>query len=155
GNIVSPSHLFSFHHRLYFFATFGTTQWLWQSDGTMSGTFAVQDLHAAASSSAGNAISQVVFVGSLAYFVSNSVLWRTDGTTSGTAQIKNLLAPGARVDVVDVNGRLILDSYLVNPLLGDTLDLWTSDGTEQGTFLIHEFHGAKTSIISPTWLTSF
>jgi ELWxxDGT repeat protein len=78
-------------------------------------------------------------VGSFAIFLADdgqeTRVWRTDGTSAGTSLL--LRIPGAHpsgdeIEIVGGNGR----AYFVGPDLGSGKQLWTSDGTTNGTLLV-------------------
>jgi ELWxxDGT repeat protein len=115
--------------------------WLWRTDGTPAGTTAIARLPAASGGT--SVVGPPVALGDAALFFrrvpvtyspSNGVLelWRTDGTAAGTLRLADVpfdantaLATAA----VTVGGRLFFR-------LGGVL--WTSDGSEAGTFALPE-----------------
>jgi ELWxxDGT repeat protein len=119
---------------------FWTTQGLWRSDGTASGTSTVVNniyLHREVRQDG----ETFATVGDWLYFAiddrpNNDVeLWRTDGTVAGTTLVMNAVAPMFREDPIysmaDVNGMLYFARY------GNSRgrkELWRSDGTPGGTF---------------------
>ncbi len=115
--------------RLYFGGhdpAFGTE--LWTSDGTPEGTRQVADLMPGSS---GSDPTNLTAVGDRLFFSSyhSGHLWITDGTALGTHPIENThgLAPEA---ITELDGRVYFRAG------GNSDQLWTSDGSEDGTFLV-------------------
>ena len=78
--------------------------------------------------------SQVVVIGSEAYFAANdgthgNELWKTDGTASGTTPVADINA----ANLTSVNGELF---FSVDN--GGNYQLWKSDGTTAGTTLVKD-----------------
>ena len=69
-------------------------------------------------------------------------LWSYDLTTSGVTELSSLvIAPGLRTQPVQLNGKLWFDC-----ITGTTAgELCTSDGTQEGTKMIHEFQPGMAS----------
>jgi ELWxxDGT repeat protein len=69
-------------------------------------------------------------------------LWSYDLTTSGVTELSSLvIAPGLRTQPVQLNGNLWFDC-----ITGTTAgELCTSDGTQEGTKMIHEFQPGMAS----------
>jgi ELWxxDGT repeat protein len=115
---------------------------LWKSDGTAAGTVRVLDLDPRGSSSP----QQLTNVGGTLFFTaddgySGRELWRSDGTSAGTFRVKEL-APGENSpdisNMTDVDGRLFFS--VEGPRGPDRAnELWTSDGTDAGTIMLHHF----------------
>src|SRR5207249_2478179 len=68
-------------------------------------------------------------------------LWKSNGTETGTVLVKNIVpGPGSPYvrdlvrDLTEVNGTLFFTAF--RPDTGT--ELWTSDGTEQGTVLVKD-----------------
>ena len=118
---------------------------LWRTDGTDQGTALVADLHPGT----GNSYpSDIVALDDTTLFwarfpAAACGLWRTDGTPAGTLMIRSIRDFGIRPP--DMN-------YCPNPdvamRVGDDLllsisrghrRLWRSDGTAEGTALVHAF----------------
>lgn len=133
---------------------------LWKSDGTPEGTVLVKDIFAGSSSSSPRGFTP--FNGAL-FFVArtqaNGVeLWRTDGTAEGTVLVKDIwVGPQSSVltqvvNMTSVGGALFLAAE--DGVNGR--ELWTSDGTAEGTRLVKDLQtggpGADNS--SPAELTA-
>jgi ELWxxDGT repeat protein len=134
---------------LYFTANDGTGQGfeLWRSDGTADGTYLVERLGA---NTDGAEPQNLTVVNNTLFFTTGpetlgtSGLWRTDGTSNGTAVVASYFI---RTGEFGGGGYYALPQSLrsVNGLLyfvfGDDFhgwELWRSDGTTDGTFLIQD-----------------
>jgi ELWxxDGT repeat protein len=111
---------------------------LWFSDGTNAGTKLVGDIQPGASSS--NPVAGVV-CGGVYYFiatdtVSGTELWRWDGGNAAPSRVIDL-APGAGSPGIQHlacgGGRLY---FAADPGGASARQLWSSDGTGAGTFMI-------------------
>jgi large repetitive protein len=119
---------------------------IWESDGTAAGTFPVKDLVPGLP----HLTADPVAAGSVAFFWTTDGLWRSDGTGAGTYRVKALddlvpPAPGLdRTSYFDaVSGGLL---YTV---LGSG-HLIRSDGTAEGTFVLHKFiDGSAVNFLTP------
>ena len=111
---------------------------LWVSDGTPSGTKLVKDLNPGATS---GGASNIVSLNNAIYFKgrdnTGTALWKSDGTSGGTVKVKNL--QGLR-QIRVVNNKLILTADLQNSTYG-AHDLFSSDGTAEGTVHLKAFGG--------------
>ncbi|MCB9871726.1 MAG: hypothetical protein H6837_17870 [Planctomycetes bacterium] len=142
-------------------------QELWVSDGTTAGTALLADLDPGAGSSGPNTFrvagSRVFFVASTA--ATGRELWVTDGTPAGTQLVKDVL-PGptssmqgllpdrssAPLALQPLGGRLLFSAQDGN----SGAELWSSDGTPQGTMLLKDLntgssfdgHSAPQSMVS-------
>lgn len=123
---------------------------LWATDGTVNGAYKVKTI------SYGTYIDKVklVAVNRRLYFQRYSFpplepvqWWSTDGTEQGTREIK-LANPKASLDLTTAqkfNNKLYLNVY--TPEQG--MELWTSDGTTNGTHLVDEVRaGANSSYVN-------
>jgi ELWxxDGT repeat protein len=125
---------------------------LWKSDGTEAGTVLVKDIRPGPASSL---ISNLVDVNGVLFFSAvvqepsglARRLWKSDGTAGGTIQVGNASSPGT---MAAWNGKLYFQA--VDAASG--AELWTSDGTPDGTFVLKDIHpGANSS--SPSNLVPF
>ncbi len=148
-----PTQLLGVGDQCFFVAGNQFGRELWRSDGTAPGTFMVKDIYPFTSSSVVSPHSFVP-VGGILFFLGNGGngyrLWRSDGTTPGTFEISSVALPQG-VDpffstMVDFNGILLFAATTPssNP---DTrgLELWRSDGTNAGTFLVKDIFPGPTS----------
>lgn len=114
----------------------------WRSDGTAEGTFA---LWAGIPGAGPTAITDITRTANGYVFVGRDEsgalnLWRTDGTTAGTGIIRAILPESSEFSAYAYGMRsadakalwFVVDSF-------QKAKLWCSDGTEQGTLVLHEF----------------
>ena len=129
---------------------------LWVSDGTGAGTFMVKDINATAANT-GSSIASLRAVGPIMMFtandgVSGTELWRSDGTAAGTFMVMDI-SPGSSsssLSGMTVSGSQLFFITQANGLpsvySGPGQELWRSDGTSAGTFVVRD--------ISPGYLSS-
>ncbi|ATB26686.1 HYR domain-containing protein [Melittangium boletus DSM 14713] len=138
-----PDHFTRLGDSFYFTATDGTSGVeLWKSDGTEAGTLRVKDIYPGAGSATPLALTAL---GGHLYFTANdgttgAELWKTDGTEAGTLRVKDIL-PGPRGGVLAEALLALPTEQLVLFAANDGVhgtELWRSDGTEAGTFLLHD-----------------
>ncbi|MDQ2863819.1 MAG: T9SS type A sorting domain-containing protein [Bacteroidota bacterium] len=125
-------------------STAATGSELYISDGTPVGTFLVSDISAGVT---GSNPEEFVLLGSFLYFTAETPLlgrelWRTNGTPAGTTLVKDIV-PGAGSSNTEYNYNLISSgSYLLfaaNTTAAGN-ELWKSDGTSAGTFLLKDIN---------------
>ena len=137
---------------------------LWRTDGTEAGTLQVADI---ASGPASSSPDRLTAAGGKVFFSAEDLatgreLWVSDGTGPGTHRVKDI-APGAgsgiRNTVDDQAFRIehwaAAGSRVFFPADDGTTgeELWVSDGTAAGTFLLMDIlPGARSSEIR--WLTA-
>ena len=142
--------MISYNGVLYFTADDGTTgRELWKSDGTPGGTTLFKNIYAGSSSStplnftiANNALFFVADDGS-----SGAELWKTDGTPGNTAIVKNI-QPGSSSDYgptqfTEMGGILYFaadNSSDPGDMSENNRELWRSDGTAGGTYMVKEIN---------------
>lgn len=115
---------------------------LWMSDGTRDGTVRVRDINPDSSSSPSNLVNvNGVLLFSANDGIHGAELWRSDGTAEGTQLVKDIrpgtaagFAPLFSVMPQIVNGRVFFGA---NDGISGT-ELWQSDGTAAGTFLVKD-----------------
>jgi ELWxxDGT repeat protein len=131
---------------------------LWTSDGTSDGTVLVRDI-AADTASAWPQL--LVAVGDTLYFTANDgtngyELWRSDGTEDGTHLVKDILS-GSGSGLTESGYYSANLTNLAGTLLFAADDgtngreLWTSDGTAEGTVLVKDIYPAANT----SWLQDF
>jgi ELWxxDGT repeat protein len=103
---------------------------LWKSDGTAEGTVLVADLGATGSEGP----SMLTRVGEQVFFFSQDQLWKTDGTSAGTQRV------AAGSSLVSTTGTLGTAFFFSPSNRTHGSELWTSDGTAGGTFLLRDIH---------------
>lgn len=127
----------------YFFAQApGISRSLWKSDGTAAGTVLVSQLEVGGTPIFTNGTENLVSTPSGLLFTTAGGgfstyvwrLWRTDGTPGGT-EVLHTEMPGSSYTpggFTEWQGQVYF--YANDDLLGE--ELWVSDGTEAGTFLL-------------------
>jgi ELWxxDGT repeat protein len=112
-----------------------TASELWVSDGTTAGTFPLKQLV----SGLPDPTTAPVPAGSFAFFWTTDGLWRTDGTAAGTARVKAIadLVPD-RPGIDRTVYYLAVSAGVLYTVLG-TGDLVRSDGSPEGTTILHTF----------------
>lgn len=121
---------------------------LWKSDGTAAGTVRVKDINPGPGDSKPLGLTAV---GGILFFsatdgASGRELWKSDGTEAGTVRVKDI-NPGSGGSNPGYSGNIFRQNELVNA--GGTLlfsaddgvngiELWKSDGTEEGTVLVRD-----------------
>lgn len=152
--------------RVLFFANDGVNSIeLWSTDGTEAGTFLVKNIGEGddpyCQSTFGCGPESVVMNDVLYFRASDAVhgaeIWRSDGTEAGTYMLKDInLGSGDCSNSVFMNGQYftILDDvlYFAADGGGDNIELWRSDGTEAGTYIVKDFATGESSV--PRYISS-
>lgn len=124
---------------------------LWSTDGTADGTRLLKDINQGANSSFAGDFTHV---GSRIFFSALNEngfeLWSSDGTSTGTAMVKDI-APGREYlsfprssnpfSLTTFSGRLFFSADDGS----SGRELWTSDGTAEGTFFVKDIFPGRTS----------
>ncbi|MCI0747126.1 MAG: immunoglobulin domain-containing protein, partial [Verrucomicrobia subdivision 3 bacterium] len=160
----SPVNLTDVNGTLFFSADDGVNgHALWKSDGTTNGTTLMRAF-AGSPSSLANLNGTLLFAANDTFYWSQgtfgSELWKSDGTTNGTELVKDIYPgeydyPTYRPNNSYPYGLLALGN-MVFFAAGDTngAELWTSDGTSNGTFLVKDIRpGANSGLASTLTLT--
>jgi ELWxxDGT repeat protein len=122
---------------------------LWRTDGTEAGTRLFADVCPGSCSSLPRSFA---VVGESVFFVADDGLhgpeiWKSDGTAAGTALVRDLIPHNNFVS--RIHGLAGLDGLLLFSLSTfyptDREELWRSDGTAAGTFLLAEFDLANSN----------
>ncbi|MGB0120937.1 MAG: hypothetical protein WBP55_08305 [Solirubrobacterales bacterium] len=147
----APAWLTDVAGTLFFLANSDGTngQELWKSDGTTGGTVKVRDIGTPVSNSAFN----LTAVGTRLYFtfddgVNGKELWTSDGSFVGTKMVEdinpaaahglpNAFTPQPTDDYVEFEGNLY---FRANDGVNG-FELWRSDGTEVGTYMLKDITG--------------
>ena len=130
---------------------------LWKSDGTAAGTVMIKDIYPGITESR---VSDIVGMGGNIYFmaaesgIQGEELWRSDGTAAGTMLVKNINTETA--GSLSNNGSAIRDLAATSNKLfftartssTGTRGLWVSDGTEAGTFSLHNAASVSAVIVT-------
>lgn len=133
GSMINESYSTSFYaidDKLYFLADDGINgKQVWISDGTTEGTKSVQNVFIYSDA------SDLVKLNNNIYYRTSSAVLKTDGTPGGTKVIKNL---NDIRNIKVVNNRLIIVAETSGTTYGPH-DLWSSDGTPEGTIHLKTF----------------
>jgi ELWxxDGT repeat protein len=145
GSYLQPWSWIEYHSILYL-ASYdsGIGAELWRSDGTASGSYLLKDINPGAG---GSDLFFRAQCGNVIYFsasdgIHGQELWKTDGTANGTVMVKDI-NPGLAGSMTNRNSNMAIcnGAHLLfsasDGLHG--LELWESDGTEQGTRMIKDF----------------
>ncbi len=159
----------AFNNRIFFAANDGSHGMeLWTSDGTEAGTVLVKDINPGGESSllgyhSGNADYigkfEATTLGQEFLFVARSAasgdeLWKSDGTAAGTQIVKDI-NPGSD-DSFSYDLRNLLDGRPLAEQSGDAVyftpvvpeigrELWRTDGTDAGTYLVADIEPSENS----------
>ena len=124
---------------------------LWKSDGTADGTKMIKDIAPGNVSSIGGLASRgktFTIIGNELFFVAYTSyevsweLWKTDGTEQGTVLVKDIMPDRSETSsprfLTAVGNKLffVADNFK----FGINDELWVSDGTTSGTFLVKEIN---------------
>jgi ELWxxDGT repeat protein len=133
---------------------------LWKTDGTKAGTVLVADIVPGPESS--NPY-ELECVGHTLFFwgtdaSGDTELWKSDGTDAGTVRVEEINPNGRAIPLggnyepqrlVEVGGRLF---FHADDGSGTGVEVWTSDGTEEGTHIVKDIRPGPASS-SPGLLT--
>jgi ELWxxDGT repeat protein len=138
---------------------------LWRTDGTSQGTYMLKDLDPRIYESGSFKRVEVSsprgfqIVNNKLLFLSDLGIWESDGTPDGTILIKSIeninhSYYSSRLDILFgkkplsavVNGKLIIE--IENTNHGN--EIWVSDGTEAGTYVLDVFEGSGNGLNLPT-----
>jgi ELWxxDGT repeat protein len=116
---------------------------LWITDGTDAGTMLVKDINPGASGS--DISDRMVLLNNKIYFSAFTLLhgrevWVSDGTATGTSMLKDI-APGAASSNSEMLYKIVRAGnllYMVCNLPETGQELWRTDGTNAGTFLVKD-----------------
>jgi len=117
------------------------TSQLRKTDGTAAGTVMVKDFGPGsleALVSAGATLFLMVWDGT------HHEVWKSDGTTGGTALVEIVTSPTDPYTTPQVGWAGAFGGRLIFLLRGD---LWTTDGTPSGTFLLRSFSAAPRDFV--------
>ena len=148
----SPASFIEFNNKVYFGADDGVNGTeLWVSDGTAEGTKLAVDINPGSDSS--DPRDLIEFNGKLYFGADNGIdgeeLLVSDGTAEGTKLLADINPGGNSSDdyfeygssypgpFFEFNGKLYFGAQG-----GDGKELWTSDGTTQGTMLVADIYRA-------------
>ena len=134
---------------------------LWRSDGTEAGTFVVRDINPGTVRSTPLYLREVK--GTL-FFQAFSPgfgreLWKSDGTAAGTIMVKDLNPTGISYPDYMTGWLASVGDFLLFAANDGThgYELWQSDGTEAGTFMVEDINPTSTGSTPndswPGWIT--
>jgi ELWxxDGT repeat protein len=149
-----PLGFFALNNTLFFVADDGVNgRELWKTDGSAAGTVMVKDINPAPG--AGGFPFNFVAAGSTIYFTADDgttgdEIWKSDGTTAGTVLVKDI-NPGAAtsspffIAIANTDGTSATNLHVekgVSYFRADDgvngFELWRTDGTDAGTFLLQD-----------------
>lgn len=150
----TPRHLTVVGDTLFFSATGfdgveTTGVELWKSDGTEAGTVLVKDISLGDLDSYPEnltAMGETLFFSAAVFDGTRNrgvELWKSDGTTDGTMVVRDILPGGfythpGRFRVS--NGVLYFNARGYEGNVPNGTELWRSDGTSEGTFIVRDIH---------------
>ena len=154
GNESSHPHGFTNVNGTVYFTAYepDTGYELWKTDGTTAGTMLVADIFPGGT---GSAPSNLVNVNGKLFFAATDPeegreLWTSDGTWAGTRRVKDLRTgvsasgvpnSSSPSELTNLNGLLMFTAET-----SQGVELWRSDGTPSGTFLVKDiFDGSASS----------
>jgi ELWxxDGT repeat protein len=148
-----PSELVVMGNALYFVADDGSHgRTVWKSDGTSSGT---KRISSTVATGMGTQPEQLTVVGSKLFFIAginadeysffNRGLWVTDGTAGNTRLLHEYWGESTEPYIVQFAPRELTAMGDVLYFAGDGsdglgLELWRSDGTTSGTWMVKDIH---------------
>ena len=121
---------------------------LWKTDSTETGTVIIKDINPYGTSGAFDPIN----VNGTIYFTATDYyhgdeLWKTDGTEAGTVMVKDIII--GQQSGIDPSYRehIALNNILIFVARDDNhgVELWKSDGTEEGTVLLKDINSGSGS----------
>lgn len=120
---------------------------LWRSDGTTAGTVLVKDIvSGSGSSNPANLKTGKSGAVNVVYFTATTTaegteIWKTDGTTAGTVLIKDIVSGSGSSNPSNLTpgkSGATDTCYFTATTTAEGAELWQSDGTLAGTFLIKD-----------------
>lgn len=140
GSFNSVDRLYVAGFTLYFVADDGVHGLeLWQSNGSVDGTFMVKDIYPGTASGDPR---NLTFSNRVLYFTAiapgkGRELWRSNGSDAGTTMVKDILPSSGSSNasfLTDVNGML----YFAANNGTNGYELWKSDGSTAGTVMVKD-----------------
>jgi ELWxxDGT repeat protein len=120
------------------------------TDGTKSGTKLVKDIYPGSTGS--DPDGNMAVLNGFVYFTATTAaegreLWRTDGTSANTTLVKDIVPGPAGSIGADSSELTATDTYLLFDVrtAAEGRELWRSDGTSAGTFLLKDINAGVLS----------
>ena len=156
NNGTSPVSFAALGSKLIFANADANGDELWVSDGTNAGTVLLKDILPGSTGGQPNSSSpkNLITVGSSVFFQASDGkggvdLWKTDGTSAGTVLVKHILSgnpsPNDNKTIIpapDLQNMSVQNGILMF-MADDGVDgpeLWRSDGTAVGTFMVRDIN---------------
>ena len=127
---------------------------LWITDGTVAGTRLVKDIYPGKTGAEPH--DNFALLNGYLYFSASSSangreLWRTNGTPEGTTEVKDIVPGPAGSGLKNTYKLFSTGTYLLftTPTYTEGYELWRSDGTAEGTYLLKDINpGVASSELS-------
>lgn len=141
-----PRNLKKIGNSVFFCATTTSTGFeLWKTNGTQAGTVLVKDINPGTNASSPGELYDIG--GGISLFTATTAdqgreLWRTDGTAAGTVLVKDM-QPGVAsgIGYEHSDGAVLAGIFYFKASDGAQGDeLWRSDGTAAGTFMVKDIN---------------
>ncbi len=150
GSANFPAYFTEYNGKLYFSAPDVDQDHgkeLWVTDGTPEGTMEVKDIQAGFISSFPRDLivcnGYLLFIADGGFNQGGLELWRSDGTPDGTVRVKDINANGSGLNTMPdaPERRLVRMGDVIYFSADDGVngrELWRSDGTEAGTYMVKD-----------------
>lgn len=143
---VSSTSVVMINNTAYFLGVeSGTDVELWKTDGTANGTVRVKDIN---SGTNGSYPQKMLALNNVLYFMADNginsyELWRSDGTETGTYMVKDIYIgqyESSSMSILTFSTVAVKDNimYFGANDITSGLELWRSDGTEAGTYMLKD-----------------
>jgi ELWxxDGT repeat protein len=164
SNSSNPSKFTNVNGELFFRARgLDSGEQLFKSDGTIQGTEMVKNINPSGGSSIGDNAQMVNINGTLFFTAFDGTngyeLWKSDGTENGTVMVKDI-NPGSQSSMFsssDTQPLTAIDNILyfyANDGVNGR-ELWRSDGTDAGTFMIKDIYPGSSNSSFPRSFVKF
>lgn len=146
----TPQYFKNYNGKFYFSGKapklYDYTFQIWESDGTADGTQILKILPYSNLGYPNEVIPDpckyTVFNNLLYFQAYGNEIWNTNGTEVGTMKIKNI-GFGHRIisEIIPFQDKLLFFTYNYFNNVGSKYNLWVSDGTTEGTFVLKQMFG--------------